>query len=173
MTQDSAAEQLRGRGGIGSQSQASRSSPPRPQGGGRGGGQPPGPRLPDGYLRDGYFDEKGNIYERLIVDDAINIANNLGQGNMSRSQLRNFYEEVVDIRHLIRSQHNTFDELRPRILKLKAFAHNATTQRASKAPPLFDDFISRNVELGSQSQKNFLDGMYQHFECVVLYFTGR
>jgi CRISPR type III-A-associated protein Csm2 len=201
MTQESPAERLRRLGGVGGQSQQPRSNPggPRPQqgrpsggqggprggGGGRdherggggyrggGSGRPPQPRLPEGYLEGGYFDDKGNIHEGLIVNDALAIAQQLEAGGMTRSQLRVFYNEVADIRRLLRRQPAAFNQLKARILKLRAFAHNATTRRTNKAPQMFYDFIVKNAELAAQKPDNFSQGFCEHFECVVLYFRGR
>lgn len=197
MTQESPAERLRRLGGVGGQAQQQRGNPggPRPQqggppggqggprgggGGGRdrergGGGRPPPsePRLPEAYLKDGYFDEKGNIHDYLIVNDALEIAQKLEAGDMTRSQLRVFYNEVADVRRLLRRQPTAFNELKSRILKLRAFAHNATTRRTNRAPQVFYDFIVKNTELAAQKPENFLRGFCEHFECIVLYFRGR
>lgn len=205
MTQYAPGEELIRRGGIGGQAQRPAPSNPggvrgqqggsvggrgsggggRPGGGGPGGGgaaRDPGdgggqsgPRLPDDYLKDGYFDAKGNIHERLIVADAIDIARKLEAERMTRSQLRSFYNEVADVKHLLRLQGSSFEALKPRVLKLRGFAHNATTRRTNKVPQLFYDFITKNTELagGDQTGKSFLAGFCEHFECVVLYFRGR
>ena len=107
------------------------------------------------------------------MDDALKIAEGLDAGGMARSQLRNFYNEVADIKHLLMSQPGSFDQLRARVLKLGAFAHNATSQRTNRAPQLFSDFITQNIRFAADDEKSFLRGFYDHFECVVLYFKGR
>jgi CRISPR type III-A-associated protein Csm2 len=124
-------------------------------------------------LKDGYFDTKGNIHERLIVADALDIAQKLEVGRMTRSQLRNFYSEVADVRHLLRLRPDSFEALKSRVLKLQGFAYNATTRSTNKAPQLFSDFIAKNTEIASKDRENFLNGFCEHFECVVLYFKGR
>ena len=104
----------------------------------------------------------------------IEIAKRLVQDRMSRSQLRNFYNESTNILQHITTQPNGFDQMRSRILKLRGFAHNATEKRSpNNAPQLFYEFISKNVELAAQSEVNFVKGFHEHFECVVLYFKGR
>lgn len=91
---------------------------------------------------------------------------------MTRSLLRTFYNEVADAKQLLRGG-RPFDAVRPRILKLSAFAANAVSRRNSPAPSMFQTFVAENARVASQDQSSFLDGFCQHFECVVLYFKGR
>ncbi|MFH1140677.1 MAG: hypothetical protein V1724_03170 [Chloroflexota bacterium] len=152
---------------------------PRPQQGQAHTGNPAGwqPQggLPAQYLqtlRSGYFDQHGYIREAFIVEYPIDIAGKLEAGGMTRSLLRTFYGEVSDVKHLLRGG-RLFEALRPRILKLEAFATNATNRRTNRAPQMFQSFIAENVRIASQDADSFLDGFSQHFECVVLYFKGR
>ncbi|GEM_PF-6938331 len=149
---------------------------------------PPGPGQPAGYrspqrqdglsaqylqtLRSGYFDQLGYIQEKFIVEYPLEIAAQLENGGMTRSLLRAFYGEVCDVRYLLRGG-RPFEALRPRILKLEAFASNAANRRTNRAPRMFEAFITENVHLASKDPHYFLDGFCQHFECITLFFKGR
>ncbi len=124
-------------------------------------------------LKNGYFDKSGHLRPELIVDDAQQIADRLEKEGMSRSLLRNFYGEVAAIRYLVRQRPTDFDRYKTRILKLQAYASNATHRRTGRAPESFFEFISSNVGLASRDTESFLDGFCEHFECIVLYFRGR
>ena len=123
-------------------------------------------------LNGGYFDPAGYIRAEFIVEYAKDIADKLEAGGMTRSLLRNFYSEVMDTKNLLLGG-RPFESLRPRVLKLEAFASNAANRRTSPAPLLFQRFIDENVRVASQDSHSFLDGFCQHFECVVLFFRGR
>lgn len=160
-------EQFQGLGGR----QAGTSGPP----------QPPFRPAPAGglpySLNGGYFDQAGYIRAEFIVSyakeiaDKLEVGENEGKIKMTRSLLRNFYAEVMDIKHLLRGG-RPFEALRPRILKLEAYATNAANRRTNKAPQMFRSFITEN-SIASKDLHSFLDGFCQHFECVVLYFRGR
>ena len=65
--------------GAGHDEPADRRGPPGPPTQyGPAGPNPPG-GLPSGYLDKGYFDGKGNIWQSLVVDDAVWVAGSLSQ----------------------------------------------------------------------------------------------
>ena len=55
---------------------------------GRGATTPSPPQLPNEYLANGYFDEKGNIFQELVTRTAEDIAKKLGTGGVTSTQLR-------------------------------------------------------------------------------------
>ena len=60
-------------------------------------GNPPRPtrRLPNGYLEGGYFDENGNLRPELLLQQAREVAEAIGdRKSIAYSQLRRFYEHV-------------------------------------------------------------------------------
>lgn len=142
--------------------------------------QPPGgpPRpvpadgLPPDYLSKGYFDGQGNIWPKLIVDDASRVAQALGQRQgqveLKTSQLRRFYGKVKNVEQKLDSN-QTFESLVGEILGLRPMAANAVARKT--ATGLFKDFIDRNVGLAVQDEKHFRKGFLVHFQSVVAYFT--
>lgn len=196
MTQESPAEQLRRLGGVGSQAQrpgpgnsgAGRGQPPRPPGG-RGGGpdRPGGGRPPQGsgqpdpdlqwfrqqYLKDGYFDQNNNLRPELVVDDAIKVARILGgrygRRELSTAQLRRFFGKARLIEQKLNSQ-QSFDGLVAEIHEMQPLAANAVSKDVGP-PEVFKDFIDRNVDYASRSEKDFKEGFIKHIQSVVAYFA--
>ena len=149
-----------------------------------GGGTPPSPsgfpgsqvqldRLSQDYWKKGYFDNRGNLCDNFISGDAEAMALQLESGGMTRSLLRNYYNEVCTLRHLVRTRPDDFERWQGRIRKLRGHASNAMTRRTAKAPELFYRFIDRHVDIGAKDRDSFLRGFCEHFECIVLYFKGR
>lgn len=147
---------------------------PSPPGGFRGGpphrefGGPP-PQLPPDYLKNGYFDNKGNILPQVIQEWPKLIADSLfkSRPRMTTSQLRGrFFNEVRRLETKLDAV-GDFDKLRPEILKLKAYAEDAG--KKNKVHLLFREFMERNVHLASKGEKEFR-AFINHFECVVAYY---
>lgn len=145
----------------------------------RGGAPPPGrgttqqpSGLPPNYLKNGYFDEKGNILPEVIIEWPKDIATKLVNASpeMKSAQLRNFFGEARHIESQL-SAGQTFAALQGRILQLNSYAASAQTR--GNAPPLFKQFIEHNVRWAAQDKKSFLKGFIPHFECVVAYFPKK
>lgn len=135
--------------------------------------RPPPPQLPEGYLREGYFDEKGNIRCDLISRMAEEVAERLGNAGVTSAQLRRFFGQVRVIERLL--QQTTFGEVCPQILSLKAKAANYVGRGSSNEErsrrEVFKRFIDQNVDLIIKSpEKGFNKGFVPHFESVVAYY---
>lgn len=145
----------------------------RPGGGGGGGGGrwqggPPGDgSLPPGYLRDGYFDADGYLRPELIVEQAREIAQTLAARGLSAASLRRFFGMARRAESRLEAEHH-FAAVRGDLLALKPFAANAQTREV--VPPVFREFIDRNVEHAVSSERDFLRGFLPHFQYVVAYF---
>jgi CRISPR/Cas system CSM-associated protein Csm2 small subunit len=128
--------------------------------------------LPANYLKNGYFDDKGNILAEVIIDWPRDIATKLADARpeMKAAQLRNFFNEARHIESQL-SAGKDFASLRGRILQLDSYAASAQTRR--NAPPLFKEFIEQNVKWAARDEKSFLKGFIPHFECVVAYFPKK
>lgn len=130
----------------------------------------PLPRLPADYLRNGYFDQKGNVLPQVIQDWAKDIAQELykSKPRMSTTQLRGrFFAEVRRLEKRLDTTHD-FDMVKPEILKLKAYAQDA--EKKNKVPSLFKQFMELNVHWAAKGEKEFTKGFINHFECVVAYY---
>lgn len=127
----------------------------------------PPPRLPEGYLEKGYFDDQGNTLPQVIVDWPKDIAQRLASGKLKTAQLRRFFNECRRIERRLDAGAD-FRIVRSEILKLDAYAADAV--KKGKAPRLFEDFIKQNLKWAQKDNKAFLKGFIPHFESVVAYF---
>lgn len=132
------------------------------------GGPPPGSQglLPD-YLKNGYFDEKGNVLPAVIIDWPRRLAQQLDEQRMAVAQLRNFFAEIRRIESQVEAG-TGFDSLKSRILKLDSYAEYAVNK--GTAPRLFKQFIEANLKWAVKDRKSFSHGFVNHFESVVAYF---
>ena len=135
-------------------------------------GPTPPPRAPGlgaGYLKNGYFDGKGNIWPELIVDEAKRVADVLGQRRLLKtSQLRRFFGKARNIQQKLESG-QPFDALVSEIRGMQPLAANAVAR--GNAPEAFKEFIDRNVPLAARDAKHFVSGFLAHFQGVLCYFT--
>lgn len=147
--------------------------PPRGGPGGRPGGgpgRPPENRLPHDYLREGYFDADGNLRLELVVEQARDIAFNLEKAGLSTAALRRFFGMARKAESRLDAE-GDFAAVRVDLLALKPFAANAMTRGV--VPPLFRDFIDRNVEQAALDERSFRRGFLRHFQYVVAYFPKK
>ena len=126
--------------------------------------------LPPDYLKNGYFDQKGNLLPEVIIAWPRHIAMQLDGAGMAPAQIRNFFSEARRIEGQL-SAGQDFEALRSRILQLDAYAAN--TVKRDNAPNLFKRFIEQNVKWAAKDKKAFLKGFIPHFECVVAYFPKK
>lgn len=124
--------------------------------------------LPKNYLINGYFDEKGNLYEDLITDTASLLAYNFGKGRngLTTSQLRRFFSHVRAVENRL-NMLGSYNLVKSEIQKLKPFAAEAFGK--NKIPKVFYKFIEKNMAL-VKDKKSFKNGFIEHFQAVVAYF---
>ncbi len=126
------------------------------------------PSLPQGYLKDGYFDKNGNVLPEVIIEWPKGLANafHTSHPQLKTAQLRKFFQEVRRQEGRLTSG-ITFTSLKAEILKLDSHAQNAL--KKNNAPLLFRNFIEQNVKLAAKDEKSF-KAFVTHFECVVGYY---
>jgi CRISPR-associated protein Csm2 len=129
--------------------------------------------LPGGYLDKGYFDEKGNLHEELILAHAEEIALKFGNSpnrneNLTFAQLRRYYSHAVNAGLAYKSHRNQGLCLNS-IKQLDPFV--AEAQGKGKVPKIFRDFIKRNIE-EIKTIKDITEGFIPHFQAIVAYFSG-
>jgi CRISPR type III-A-associated protein Csm2 len=127
--------------------------------------------LPDGYLKDGYFDANGYLQEDLIVKYPKDLAERFYRIRLTMGQLRRFYEHVRKIEK--RLTRESFASVRESLLALDPFVADAVgrAQGSGKDYELFREFVVLNVEHASKELKNFEKGFLPHFQYVVAYCT--
>ena len=129
-------------------------------------GQPPG--LPQGYLRDGYFDAEQRLRPGVITDLAEEVARILGNARppMTSNQLRRFYTKTRFIKQKLDSG-IPWEKVVSDIHSLKRDAADAVGKE--KAPHVFKDFIDVNVQHAVKGKDSFEKGFLEHFQSVVAY----
>ena len=126
------------------------------------------PQLPPGYLAKGYFDEKGNVFPEVIEKWPLELANAFlkGKPKLNTAQLRRFYNKVRDIKEKLDAK-QPFDTLKEQIYALGPLAAAAVGRET--APPLFKEFIDRNIPHAVKSEAHFTRGFILHFQGIVAY----
>ncbi|MFZ4437619.1 MAG: type III-A CRISPR-associated protein Csm2 [Syntrophales bacterium] len=136
-----------------------------------GSGGPVESTLPQDYLSKGYFDDKGNLFERYVVGkgDADLIAKQLGLDRpaMTNHQLRRFYRHVRAAENRLKMTDN-FPAVYIDLKRLEPFV--AEAKGKSKIPELFYIFMTKNLS-AVKTEKDFLNGFLEHFQAVVAFFT--
>lgn len=110
-----------------------------------GGDRPKTPRLEEGLMR--FYDSEGNVHPELFDTNAQTIAEIFGKApkkSNSYTQLRRFYDEVVDLQERVSENPAKFNELLPIIRMLNAKASYAFG-RDQKVDKNFVTFIQACV----------------------------
>ena len=148
------------------------SKAPRSSSGGRSGpgaGQRLAPifkdYVPSGYPR--YFTDDGFTRVELVQDEAQRIASCFRDDNLTRHQLRAFYDHAK--KQLQRLDYGApFGRIHPEIARLKAIAADRARRANNPLPNSFKEFLDRNVD-AVKDEKTFRSGFMPHFEAVVAY----
>jgi CRISPR type III-A-associated protein Csm2 len=126
------------------------------------------PSLPQGYLKDGYFDKNGNVLEEVVIQWPQQLAKSFFESRpqLKAAQLRKFFQEVRRQEGRLASG-IPFASVKTEIQKLDSHAQNAL--KKNNAPVLFRNFIEQNVKLAAKDEKSF-KAFVTHFECIVGYY---
>lgn len=126
------------------------------------------PALPQGYLRQGYFDNAGNLRPEVITDLAEEVARILGSTRpaMASTQLRRFYNKARFAKQKLDSG-LTWERVIADIHSLRRDAANAVGRET--APQVFADFININARLAAQTRDSFVRGFLEHFQSVLAF----
>lgn len=131
--------------------------------------RPPPPGLTTDYLKRGYFDGKGNLWPELVVEEAQRVARSLNRGGqLKTTQLRRFFRKARGIQRKLDAG-QSFAALVAELKALQPLAANSVAR--GNAPPVFKEFIDRNVPLASRDAKHFVSGFLMHFQSIVCYFA--
>ncbi|RLC96209.1 MAG: type III-A CRISPR-associated protein Csm2 [Chloroflexi bacterium] len=135
------------------------------------GNRPPAAGLPEGYLRNGYFDAKGNVLPEVIQAWPMELAKTFLEvkPKLNTAQLRRFYAKVRDIEHRLDMDDDKelFQSLKEQIYSLGPIAAAAVGRQ--NAPQQFKQFIDLNIPHAVRSVKHFKRGFVTHFQSIVAY----
>lgn len=145
-------------------------------GGYRGGGVPQGARQSDrsddaeakpwpDYLKDGYFDADGCLKVEYVSREKVEPLAK-GMSDMTTHQIRRYFGHCRAIETRLKSGGASWASVWPEVKKLDVAAADGAAKRPPKIPPLFHDFIRRNVN-AIKCENDFLKGFLPHFEALV------
>ncbi len=137
----------------------------------RSGGRSPQrrePTLPNGYLKGGYYNESGHLKQEVILNWPEELADSLSKTSLKMTQLRKFYNQCKAIEQKLRFS-GDFEGVKSDLYCLQRDAQYSFNRKV--VPQIFLDFIERNVELATSSNKDF-KGFIQHYESLVAYAAG-
>lgn len=136
----------------------------------QGGGGPPPERTLEqiwpGYLKDGYFDQQGNLIRDFVTRNKVGeLVGAMKQAKpaLTSSQVRRYFGHCRAIESHINSG-ATWEQERAGFLKLDVSAADAIGKQ--KIPRLFHEFIRANVA-AVQTKQDFVKGFLSHFEALV------
>jgi len=118
-----------------------------------------------GYLRDGYFDGdrlRGEFLERTRMESLAR-AMAFAHHALTSHQVRRFFQHCRRIEARLRDG-SAWPKEEADFLKIDAFAADALAKK--KAPPIFEDFIRRNVA-AVRDERDFTKGFMAHFEALL------
>ncbi len=146
--------------------------------GGRGGRTPyrEEPGLPEGYLKDGYFNDTPTgkaIKTSLMMKTAKDIAEGLNSGRtqLKKSQLRKYYDYCKNLQDKMQLKSVGYEVIRPGFVKLLGHATNALNKSTPLVPRLFVAFVERNVNAVKDADD--FNAFVEHFEMIVAYYPRR
>ena len=121
------------------------------------------------YLKQGYFDAKGNLLPDLVVRAnmeafASDMAN--ARPALSTHQIRRFFQHCRTVEARLRAKTSPWERELTSVITLDRAAADAFGKFPSKIPRLFHDFIQKNVA-AVKTEKDFLEGFLPHFEALV------
>jgi hypothetical protein len=119
----------------------------------------------DGYLRGGYFDDQGNLRVDYVSRDKVEpLAQSMA--TLTIHQIRRYFGHCRAIETRLKSGGASWASVWPEVRKLDVAAADGAAKQPPKIPPLFHDFIRRNVN-AIKCEKDFLKGFLPHFEALV------
>lgn len=122
------------------------------------------------YLKDGYFDDEGNLREELVKRENLQaLVKEMAFARpnpLSSNQLRRFFQHCRAVESRVLSKHSNWEKERVAFMQIDSAAADAYGKQDKKIPKIFHDFIQRNVAL-VKTEKDFTNGFLKHFEALV------
>lgn len=133
-------------------------------------------KLPEGYLKDGYFD-KGpqgkTVKTELMWKTAEEIAKGLyrGKPQIKKTQLRKYYDYCKRLQSMMQAKNMGFDAVKPLFAKLLGYVTNALNKHTPLVPMMFKQFVEKNI-LAVKGTDDF-NAFIAHFEMIVAYYPKK
>ena len=121
------------------------------------------------YLDGGYFNPDGSLKIKYVSREQVEfLVRTMCQveNGLTSHQIRRYFGHCRAIEIRMKSGGASWAEVLPEIKKLDIAADDGFAKRPRKIPPLFRDFIKRNVAT-IKAEKDFLKGFLPHFEAIV------
>lgn len=117
------------------------------------------------YLEGGYFDADGCLKVEYVSREKVEpLAQKMA--SLTTHQIRRYFGHCRAIETRLKSSGASWASVWPEVKKLDVAAADGAAKQPPKIPPLFHDFIRRNVD-AIKSEKDFLRGFLPHFEALV------
>lgn len=127
------------------------------------------PEIEFNFFKEGFSDKKGNLREKLITDEAEEIAKAFVNNKLSNSQLRAFFNEVKAINNRLNNKEENWDSVYPSILLIKS----KIEYRASKDSKKMENFKEFLLKAVAYIQKENREGRgYKAFKDFVIFFEA-
>jgi CRISPR type III-A-associated protein Csm2 len=117
----------------------------------------------DGYFVNGCL-HPGYVVRERMEELAKKMAN--AQPALTSHQVRRFFQHCRVIEARLRAKTSTWERERTEFKKLDVAVADAFGKSQPKVPPIFHDFIRKNVA-AVESEKDFLEGFLPHFEALI------
>jgi CRISPR type III-A-associated protein Csm2 len=117
------------------------------------------------YLKGGYFDTGGCLKVEYVSRERVEpLAQKMS--SLTIHQIRRYFSHCRAIETRLRSVGAAWESLWPEVKRLDVAAADGAAKQPPKIPPLFHDFIRRNVDK-IKTKDDFLKGFLPHFEALV------
>jgi len=134
------------------------------------------PKLPEGYLKNGYFDTGPSgktVRTELVWKTAKEIADSLNAGKtqLKKSQLRKYYDYCKNLQSKMHLRNAGFEAIRPEFVKLLGYATNALNKSTPVVPKIFVKFVESNIDKVKNADD--FNAFIAHFEMIVAYYPKK
>ncbi len=121
------------------------------------------------YLKDGYFDNDGNLREELMRREYLqNLVKEMAYAKpkLTSNQLRRFFQHCRTVESRVLSRHSSWEKELTAFMQIDSAAADAYGKQDKKIPKIFHDFVKQNVA-SVKTEKDFMCGFLKHFEALV------
>lgn len=120
------------------------------------------------YLAGGYFDDQDHLKIEYVSREQVEkLVKAMCEKDAPTShQIRRYFNHCRNLETRLKVFHEAWGKVWPDVKRLDVAAADGVSKRPRKIPPLFHDFIRRNVAT-IKNQRDFIDGFLPHFEALV------
>lgn len=121
------------------------------------------------FIQAGFCDEKGNLREDLITEEAKSIAKVLVEDKLSNSQLRAFFNEIKAINNRLEDKKENWEKVYPSLLLIKSKIEYRASKDKNKMIN-FKEFLLQAIDY--IKNKNKEGKGYETFKNFVIFFEA-